>query len=808
MNDFIPDDKFVPDSSGPAPASVVPQTGGASADFIPDDQFVSDEDKYGSPGQQALAGVEGVTKGLAGPLAPALERAVGADPQDIRLRAENNPWTHGIGEGVGFVGGALAGTGEAALVAKVGEGVLGAAKLGEATSVGARLAAGATRLGAEMATIQAADEASKAILEDPHQTIGSAISNIGLSAALGAVGGSAFSGAGMLARGTLEKSGLGNVLTDFKDRLKYRASNVNPAEMAMKEVEDNVNSYRNVGSDIGGFSGLKGEAIEKVLPEAVTPEIKASVQEVADKAHAAFVDMAKEGVPERLMQKFQSRFQQYLERVTDPNASVMEHFDAVNDFKKDISDFSKGNYGPFSVKPHDEAHDFLKITKSLGHDVRLSMEDPGVWGTDAAHLQKNLNSTWSEAKKFVDQTESKLMSRVGEDLVADPAKFTTYFNQAGKAASPTIRQQIMDGFVSKMDAFHDAVANAYEKAGVEIPERPSLNALRDSVDKPSVGSRLADTWYDKLAGKALAEAGGAGIGGTVGHATGIPGAGFAGTYLGGKLGETILPSMIQPLLEKGANSRAFQEALAFGQSVMKGDKLLSSSAKAVFQGGETIPKHLIPTDETLTKLDDKVKDLGVDQQKMFNVGGNLGHYMPNHAAALSETAMNAVNTINKFRPQVPKRSPLDADAKPSPMQRQAFQRALSVAQQPLVVMKHIKNGTLLPQDVEALKTLYPKYYEKVSRQLVDEMTNHLADKKTVPYKVRQSMSLFLGMPLDSNFTPENIMAAQAVFMKQKMGSPPPGSPAAGKPKGSTKGMSDIANQYRTRDQSAILRQSK
>lgn len=798
--DSLQDDSQAAPVQGPAPASASP---GAVPSF---DSLQDDSEKYGTFGQQVLAGVEGAAKGLAGPFAPMLERAVGADPAAIRGRAEANPWTHGIGEGVGFVGGALLGTGEAALVSKVGEGVVGAAGLAEAGSVGARLAAGATRLGAEMATIQAGDEASKAITQDPNQSVGSAISNIGLSAILGAAGGAAFSGAGMLTRGALEKSGLGNVLSDFKDRISYRAANLNPHEAMQYELTNAMNTFHDIGSEIGGTSGLKAQALEQAMPKELTPEISTAIQNVATKADNAATKMLEKGVPSNYISKYKSVINDFLETATNPEATVAQHFDAMNSLKKDLSDFSKGNYGPFAVPSYKPEYDFLNITKNVGHDIKNVLENPDVWGKDVAGLQKNLNAAWTTAIPAVRDAEKKFMSKVGNEFVVDPAKFNTYINQGNKATSQTVRQQMMGKFVEAMEKFHGATADIYEKAGLPPPPSPSIGALQESLNKASVGSRLADTWYDKLAGKAIAETGGAGVGGAIGHSTGIPGAGLAGTYLGGKLGESVLPSIIQPLLEKGANSQAFQQAMNFGQSVIKGDKLLSNSAKAIFQGGELIPKHLMPTTEKIEQLNDRVKELSANQNEMFKVGGDLGHYLPNHASALSETAMNAVNMINKFRPQNTKKLPLDADHPPSPMQKQAFNRALTVAQQPLMVMKHIKDGTLLPQDVEAVKTLYPKFYEKMSQQLVDEMTNHLADKKIVPYKLRQSMSLFLGQPLDSNLTPANIMAAQAVFMKQKMPAPP-GAPGAGS-KHSTKGMSDIANQYRTRDQSAIARQSK
>jgi len=761
--------------------------------------------EFGTTGQQIATGAEGAAQGLIGAAAPAAEIGLGiTTPERIRARTEINPGVHAASEAGGFGLGMLAGTGEAALVGKLGEGAAALAGLGEASSVGARLAAGATRLGTEMALIQANDEGTKAIT-GVHESVGDIAANIGLSAILGAATGGAFSGAGMLGGKALETMGITpEGLQDFKDRLKYRASGVNPNEASMHELEQNIGAYRNVGSDAGGFSGLKGAAIQKVLPKSVTPEIAGSVQDIAEKAQSAINDMKKQGVPDRLIQKYRARYTDFLDTVTNPAASVMDHFDAVNDFKKDLADFSKGNYGPFSVAPHEEAYDFLNITKNLGHDIRVSMEDPAVWGKDTANLQKSLNSTWSGAKKYVEQTESKLMSKVGDSLVSDPAKFNTYFNQAGKAASPTVRQQIMDGFVTKMEAFHDAVGNAYEKAGLELPDRPSLTALRASVDKPSVASRLADAWYDKMASKALGTGIGAGALGGAGHLTGIPGLGYAGTVIGGKLGESILPSFIQPLLEKAANHAAFEQSVSYGKNVLSGDSLLNSAVNGVFSGAKTIPQHLMPSSEKTEKLDKKIKGIQANQQSLLNGNNALAHYMPNHASAVSQAATNAVNVLASKQPSNPKQGPLDEDFPASADQKSEYKRTLEIAQQPLMVLHHLQQGTLSPQDVGLLRDIYPNYFQKVTQRLMSGLVDHTAKGESVPYKMRAGISLLLGQPVDGTFTPQAIQAAQATFA-QKSAQQQAAAPVS-KSKGQK--MSKLADNYRTAEQSLQARKEK
>lgn len=790
-----------------APQQMASATPADTSGFDPDAFLKSqNEEKYGTTGEMIKTGLEGAAQGLIGPLAPAAERLVGVNPEDIRMRSETNPWAHGLGEAAGFVGGALTGTGEAALVGKAGEAVAGIRGLSEATNIGGRLAAAAVKMGTEMAFIGAGNEGTKLITQDPNQSVGSAISNIGLNAVLGAAGGAALTGFGIVGKSALNKIGLNSEnLAAFKDRLLYRGANLNPNEAIQNELKNVMGYFEDQGSEIGGANGLKARALSNLMPPELTPEISNSVGDVVAKSTEALQKMAKEGVPERLMTKFQSKLQDLMEVVTDPQASVDAHFDALNEFKKELANFSKGNFGPFAVPAHSEAYDFLKITKELGHGVKESLEDPSVWGEDVAGLQKDINSAWQKTLGSVKQVKGKFMSMAGDELVVDPAKFNTYVNQAGKATSETVRQQILGKFLDGMEDFHDAVSNIYEKAGLPPPEAPGMGALKESLGKQSIGAKLADAWYDKLAGKTIGTTLGAGVGGVLGHALPIPGAGGAGIYLGGKLGSSVLPSFIQPMLEKAANSAAFNQAAAFGETVLKGNNLLERSTKNLFSGGKLIPS-MAASDKDISGLDDRLKKLQENPNPMVNVAGDIGHYMPDHAQAMAQTTMNAVNTLNAQRPQTVKQSPLDSGFPPSKAAENAFKRTLGIAQQPLTVLKHMNDGTLMPSDIKTLQSLYPNYYMKISQELHNAMTNHLAKDGKIPYHLRQSMSLFLGEPLESSLRPQNIQAAQSVFAQQQAANAEMGSP--GKSKMSTAQMAKVSDAYRTPGQASQARQSQ
>lgn len=173
MSDFIPDADFKPDeaqmAAQPAPAS-------SSAAFIPDSDFTPDEDKYGSAGQQALAGVEGALRGGTLGLSDLAETKLGlSTPEAIAARKQYNPVTSFLGNTAGGAA-AIGLTGGLAAPLEAGA---GAAGLGG-------IAAKALGYGAEGALFGGGNAVSDYALGDPKLNAQKVMSEIGLGALFGA----------------------------------------------------------------------------------------------------------------------------------------------------------------------------------------------------------------------------------------------------------------------------------------------------------------------------------------------------------------------------------------------------------------------------------------------------------------------------------------------------------------------------------------------------------------------------------------------------------------------------------------------
>lgn len=159
------------------------------------------QDQYGTPGQEALSFLEGLGSGATAGLSRNLEQALGVSPEGILGREQANPWTHGIGEGLGL-GGLLLATGGLGAEAEAGEAAAG---------VGSKMLQGAVTQGIWGATHDASDQL---LNENPEFNAESVLTAGGLNFLLGGAsegllwgGGKAVGAAGNSLKGPLQALG-------------------------------------------------------------------------------------------------------------------------------------------------------------------------------------------------------------------------------------------------------------------------------------------------------------------------------------------------------------------------------------------------------------------------------------------------------------------------------------------------------------------------------------------------------------------------------------------------------------------------
>jgi len=334
------------------------------------------------------------------------------------------------------------------------------------------------------------------------------------------------------------------------------------------------------------------------------------------------------------------------------------------------------------------------------------------------------------------------------------------------------------------------------------------SSAKPELGKPdSVGAKAADAFVTSK----LSSGGGLGFtaGSIAGHATGIPGMSYIAGTIGAKTLGPTLDAIIKPLLQgaMGISGEGFGAAQGFIKSVVKGDELLDKASKALFATGssELANLGLQPDKSKLSELSDHLDTLQNHPEAMMNIGGHLGHYLPDQQTALAATAQNAVNYLNLQKPRSIQSGILDKPIDPSPSQMADYNRTLRIAEQPLAVIDHVTKGTLSPKDVQDVSSLYPSLVPKIIQKINDSMIEHTAKGGQVPFKIRKGLSMLMGQPMDSTFTQPAIMAAQATYLPATPPTMPQGSKAK---KGSPSKVGKIAENAQTPEESRIKALSK
>lgn len=891
------------------------------------------EQKYGSTGQQALTALEGAGVGATFGLSTLAERALGVDPEDIRARAETNPGLHGLGEGAGVAASALipvygeanvlehAGASAAAHLIPAGREAFGAAKaLAAAREAGVgvqeaeaaykaakaaqpflvKVGTNAANQAVQGALIGAGDEVSKMFASDPHQTLGTAITDIGLSSLLGGGIGASFGAASpaweKLAGGRTESflNKLKNRINgetvpigqDLETVLKDAPPEIKAVFMNDPRMQTHYQTLMESGTSSGDalrqtVDDFRNNVIDN-MTKSVAPTENLTAHEAGEKAKASLLETT-----ERLHNDVRSKYNDIgdVSQVQIPDEARLKSYDSLTEKGQNFG--SKGSPSEALFKNYSErllAQDTIgdldKLATEIGSDKNAAwrsgdFEKSRAYGEILDHI-RNFQDT------ELDRQAMELAKATGDENIILSAKLAQDQRSQARAAYKEFMGKLGEissvgklGKVKSFGQFQEALEKVpsaklaerlFDKKNIEalnylkenhpdifqilLDQRKtsliesasksgelstaklsnSINSLPKEVKElmftpeqiqnieysnevlrklgerinPSGTSRGLDTLWNKMP---------MGVGAAAGLLTGhnplVGGlVGEAATALGRKIPDAIRLALLKFMGGSGpVDSGAFKALVDYAEKAYRGQKLVANAAKSIFvPSAEVTSKSFVPTQTERDKLDERLKEIQKNPDKMFEMGGKVAYYSPDHATALSQTIANSVNFLNSQRPQPIKKAPLDPEMPVSFSQKVQYERTLNIAQQPLFVMKHIKEGSILPSDVNTLKTLYPGLYQNISQQLTNNMIEAVHDEKSISYKTKQGLSIFLGSPVDSIFTPQSIQAAQGTFAQQKANQAATTQSGPQRVSKNTGKMGKIAQSFKTSSQASQERQ--
>lgn len=222
--------------------------------------------------------------------------------------------------------------------------------------------------------------------------------------------------------------------------------------------------------------------------------------------------------------------------------------------------------------------------------------------------------------------------------------------------------------------------------------------------------------------------------------------------------KAILGRMSQAMLTEAPNSRGFRAGADYLSSAAKGDAEIRRRVADLFAPGGM---DLGADTGSHQELKDYIDEARENPLNLLDAGNHLAHYLPAHGAQISALAGRAVNYLNSLHPKSSQSAPLDKPLPIDQTKEAQYDRQLGIAQQPLLALKYAKEGKLQPHDVATLQTLYPGLSKKIIDGVTEELAKATGDKKLIPYRVQQSLSLLTGQPLRSTMAQVTMAAIQA-----------------------------------------------
>ncbi len=98
--------------------------------------------------------------------------------------------------------------------------------------------------------------------------------------------------------------------------------------------------------------------------------------------------------------------------------------------------------------------------------------------------------------------------------------------------------------------------------------------------------------------------------------------------------------------------------------------------------------------------------------------------------------------------------------RPSDMDTRKFARYVAAVEDPAGIVERLSEGTLTPEDAEALREVYPETFADLRGQIISRLPEL---RETLPYKRRLSLSILFGVPVDPAMEPRIVQSLQANF---------------------------------------------
>lgn len=465
--------------------------------------------------------------------------------------------------------------------------------------------------------------------------------------------------------------------------------------------------------------------------------------------------------PQSVVYKLQGLRDEFIQKAgAFENASDV--YESLNWLKKKIDD----KFPIFGKNIPPEWKDAANLLKGLRSEIKENLQSEAIWGEAGARqsafneAQGKLFTVLNPRNNFAKAFLGKSVTNTGK-LIAnvDPSKVKTFLSQISTLRSEA-KAHALDEFFDASHGLLDQLESTYKNA-------PDLKFNKDDLHSLIQGNKAISASAQEQAAlqKKMNMLGGGGHNMYLGEA----GALFAGIY------HPLLGAAIEGINVLRNPGLTIQRLAKIQEAMRKTSDLIETASKNIFRNSVKAGKELsgymgsrVGSDEHNLR-DEQINKFASDPELLINSLGKttaaLYKSAPQTTASLQSTASRALSFLSSKLPPNPA---LPFDEKPPLAQSDIdnFNHYYQAVDDPLSVMDHIQGGTILPEHIETLNAVYPKLYQEMKKQVFDTMLGHSKRiEKSIPYKTKFGLSMFLGTPVDSSLTPQAIQANQMSFMK-------------------------------------------
>lgn len=216
----------------------------------------------------------------------------------------------------------------------------------------------------------------------------------------------------------------------------------------------------------------------------------------------------------------------------------------------------------------------------------------------------------------------------------------------------------------------------------------------------------------------------------------------------------IMGKLAGPIQDREAHPEALKGAAEYLSHIGRGHSNLENSIGGMFGPNE----RMKPDTNSRMSLQKRLDEFKETPAKLLEVGGNLGHYLPDEAEKLGALAQASTEYLANLKPNPPQGGPLDPPQKVDKVSQARYDRQVDIAQQPLSILQHVKDGTLQPEDMTTLKMIYPGLMQSMVEKAGAELIKAKDSGKLIPYKQQRSLAMLLGQPLSNAMTQTSMQA--------------------------------------------------